>query len=119
MGFFDNIADKFDDAKRSAKRSAKRARKATNSDSTLEAVGKITGKAIGTATGAVVATAAEFGKAAYDKAVEKTEEVNAMKDEFRQYDDDRLIWTFEHSSGFRKGAAMSVLKERGYTPQRR
>ena len=114
MGFFDNLADKFDDAKRSAKRSAKKARKKTGSDTTLEAVGKITGKAVGTAAGAVASTAFEFGKAAYDKAVEKAEEVNAMKDEFRRYDDERLIWTLNHSSGFRKGAAMSVLKERGY-----
>ena len=53
MGFFDNIADKFDDAKRSAKR-------------------------------------------------------------FRRYDDDRIKWIVQNSSGFRKMAAMSVLKERGY-----
>ena len=113
MGFFDNLADKFDDAKRSAKRSARKARKKTDSDSTLEAVGKITGKAVGTATGAVAATAVEFGKAAYDKAVEKADELNELKDEFRRYDDERVFWILNHSSGLRQMAAMSVLKERG------
>ena len=114
MGFFDNLAYKFDDAKRSAKRSARRARKATNSDSTLEAAGKIVGRTTGKVIGTVAVTAAELGKTAYDKAVEKSEEINAMKDEFRSYDDERVIWIFNNSSGFRKGAAMSVLKERGY-----
>ena len=110
MGFFDNLADKFDDAKRSAKRSARKARKKTGSDSTLEAAGKIAGKAVG----AVAATTFEFGKAAYDKAVEKSEELNELKDEFRRYDNDRVEWILNHSSGLRKMAAMSVLQERGY-----
>lgn len=113
MGFFDNLADKFDDAKRSAKRSARKARKKTGSDTTLEAVGKITGKAVGTAAGAVAATAFEFGKAAYDKAVEKADELNEFKAEFGRYDDKRVRWIFDNSSGLRKMAAMSILKERG------
>ena len=101
MGFFDNVADKFDDAKRSAKRSAKRARKATSSDTTLEAAGKIIGKTAGNVAGAVAVTAMEFGSTAYGKIVEKNEELNELKEEFRRYDDDRIL-------------AMSVLKERGY-----
>ena len=76
----------------------------------LEAAGKIAGKAVG----AVAATTFEFGKAAYDKAVEKSEELNELKDEFRRYDNDRVEWILNHSSGLRKMAAMSVLKERGY-----
>ena len=92
MGFFDNVADKFDDAKRSAKRSAKRARKATSSDTTLEAAGKIIGKTAGNVAGAVAVTAMEFGSTAYGKIVEKNEELNELKEEFRRYDDDRIKW---------------------------
>lgn len=114
MGFFDSMADRFEDAKRSAKRSARKARKATNSDTTLEAVGKIVGRKTGEVAGAVAATAMEFGSAAYDKVVEKNAELNELKDEFRRYDDDRMLWTLNHSSGFRKMAAASILKERGY-----
>lgn len=112
--FFDKLADKFDDAKRSAKRSARRARKATDSDTTLEAAGKIVGRTTGKVAGAVAATAMEFGSAAYGKVVEKNAELNELKDEFRRYDDDRVKWIMQNSSGFRKMAAMSVLKERGY-----
>ena len=114
MGFFDNMADKFDDAKRSAKSSAKRARKATKSDTTLEAAGKIIGRTAGNVAGAVAVTAMEFGSVAYGKVVEKNAEINELKEEFRRYDDDRIKWIVQNSSGFRKMAAMSVLKERGY-----
>ena len=114
MGFFDNMADKFDDAKRSAKRSLKRARKATKSDTTLEAAGKIIGRTAGNVAGSVAVTAMEFGSAAYNKVVEKNAEINELKEEFRRYDDDRIKWIVQNSSGFRKMVAMSVLKERGY-----
>ena len=114
MGFFDNMADKFDDAKRSAKRSAKRARKATKSDTTLEVAGKIIGRTAGNVAGAVAVTAMEFGSAAYDKVVEKNAELNEFKEEIRRYDDNRVKWIMQNSSGFKKMAAMSVLKERGY-----
>ena len=59
-------------------------------------------------------TLGDLGKSAFDKASEKAQEVEDMKNEFRDYDDDRLKWTFKNSSGFRKMAAGSVLKERGY-----
>lgn len=59
-------------------------------------------------------TLGDLGKAAFDKASEKAQEVEDMKNEFRDYNDDRLKWTFKNSSGFRKMAAGSVLKERGY-----
>ena len=59
-------------------------------------------------------TAMEFGSTAYGKIVEKNEELNELKEEFRRYDDDRIKWLVQNSLGFRKIAAMSVLKERGY-----
>ena len=59
-------------------------------------------------------TLGDLGKKAFDKASDKAQEVEEMKNEFRNYDDDRLKWTFKNSSGFRKMAAGSVLKERGY-----
>ena len=59
-------------------------------------------------------TLGDFGQKAFNAASGKAREVEAMKNEFRDYDDDRLKWTFKNSSGFRKMAAGSVLKERGY-----
>ncbi len=53
MGFFDNLADKFDDikrdARRSARKSAKKLKKETDSDSVFEAVTKKAGNSINNA----------------------------------------------------------------------
>lgn len=114
MGFWDNLSDKFDDAKRSAKRSAKRARKATNSDSTLEAAGKIVGRTTGKVVGAVALTALELGKAAYEVALEKSEKIQELKADLARYDDEELVNVYKTSTGLRKGVAASILKDRGY-----
>ena len=118
MGFFDDIADKFDDAKRSAKRSVRKAKKKTNSDSGLEAAGKIAGKAIGHVVGVAAVTAAEIGTEAFNVANKKAGELQALKAEMSEYDDERIMHICKHSCGLKKMAALSILKERGYDLRR-
>jgi len=47
-------------------------------------------------------------------ALNKMERMKELRDEFRTYDDDRLIAIYRHDSGTRKQVAAAVLKERGY-----
>ena len=47
-------------------------------------------------------------------ALDKMERMKELRDEFRTYDDDKLIAIYKRESGTRKRVAAAVLKERGY-----
>ena len=48
----------------------------------------------------------------FNAAVEKGEEIRALKEEYRCYDDDELIRIYKNRSGTKKTVVVSVLRER-------
>ena len=49
-----------------------------------------------------------------NKVKETNDEMNLLKEEYREYDDERLKRQWKNSSGLKKAAAGAILRERGY-----
>ena len=53
-----------------------------------------------------------FGNALLGDKMKELERMKSMRDEFRNYDDEKLISVYKHGSDIQKRIAASVLKER-------
>ena len=59
-------------------------------------------------------TAGTIAKGVANKVKETSDEINLLKEEYREYDDERLKRQWKNSTGLKKAAAAAILRERGY-----